>query len=170
MKISKYKWVIITLLMVIGIMVMIFLFSTQSKESSAQLSGKFTTVVIKILDFIKKYLPSANDGNVVITGEYNYFEDVNYYVRKFAHMTEYALLGGALMFHLWSIIVLKEKILSKVYITYSLAISTLYACSDEIHQIFIAGRGPQVKDVFIDAVGAFIGSIIIYGVIKIKSR
>jgi VanZ family protein len=33
----------------------------------------------------------------------------------------------------------------------------LYATSDEIHQAFVPGRGPQVKDVFIDSAGSFIG-------------
>jgi len=35
-----------------------------------------------------------------------------------------------------------------------------YAISDEIHQIFVPGRGPQIKDVLIDSGGAAVGIFI----------
>ena len=34
---------------------------------------------------------------------------------------------------------------------------SLYAISDEVHQLFVPGRGAQVKDVFIDIAGAAVG-------------
>jgi VanZ family protein len=33
----------------------------------------------------------------------------------------------------------------------------LYAVSDEVHQLFVPGRGAQVTDVLIDNAGAFVG-------------
>jgi VanZ family protein len=39
----------------------------------------------------------------------------------------------------------------------ALGVCMLYAASDEVHQIFIPGRGAQVKDVLIDSAGAFVG-------------
>jgi VanZ family protein len=33
----------------------------------------------------------------------------------------------------------------------------LYAISDEVHQLFVLGRGAQVVDVLIDSLGAFVG-------------
>ncbi len=32
-----------------------------------------------------------------------------------------------------------------------------FACGDEYHQSFVAGRSPSVKDVCIDSVGVFLG-------------
>ena len=43
----------------------------------------------------------------------------------------------------------------------SLAFSVLYASSDEIHQLFVAGRGASVRDVLIDTSGAFVGIILV---------
>lgn len=47
----------------------------------------------------------------------------------------------------------------------ALATCIVYAVSDEIHQLFVPGRGAQVKDVMIDSTGAFAG-IIIYSWLK----
>ena len=40
-------------------------------------------------------------------------------------------------------------------------ISLIYACSDEFHQLFIAGRAGQIQDVMIDSIGILIGFLII---------
>ena len=48
----------------------------------------------------------------------------------------------------------------------------VYAISDEVHQIFVDGRGAAVTDVMIDSGGAAIGASIAYVVIMraIKKR
>ncbi|MFP5109854.1 VanZ family protein [Neobacillus sp. C211] len=46
-----------------------------------------------------------------------------------------------------------------------IGICVLFAVSDEFHQLFVAGRGAQVKDVFIDSAGAIVG-IVIYGIVN----
>ena len=56
---------------------------------------------------------------------------LNYPVRKIAHYTNWKY---------------KKRI--------TIGICFLYASLDEIHQLFIAGRTGQVKDVFIDTLGA----------------
>lgn len=38
-------------------------------------------------------------------------------------------------------------------------ISALYAVSDEVHQLFVEGRAFQLKDIFIDCIGAAAGII-----------
>ena len=40
---------------------------------------------------------------------------------------------------------------------FSLMFCILYAISDELHQLFVPGRGAQVKDVLIDSFGSFVG-------------
>ena len=36
-----------------------------------------------------------------------------------------------------------------------------FACTDEFHQSFVAGRGPSKKDVAIDSAGALFGIILV---------
>ena len=48
-----------------------------------------------------------------------------------------------------------------------LVISFLYACSDEVHQLFVPGRSGQVSDVLLDTFAGII-SIISYGIIYNK--
>lgn len=40
-----------------------------------------------------------------------------------------------------------------------LCICILYAISDEIHQMFVPGRGAQGRDIVIDSVGSVVGII-----------
>jgi len=39
----------------------------------------------------------------------------------------------------------------------ALGICVLFAISDEVHQLFVPGRGGQVSDVLIDSAGASVG-------------
>jgi VanZ family protein len=45
----------------------------------------------------------------------------------------------------------------KVLFVPALLICILYAASDEIHQIFVPGKGAHVKDVFIDSAESIVG-------------
>ena len=46
----------------------------------------------------------------------------------------------------------------------------IYACIDEIHQLFIPGRGSQIRDVLIDSIGAIMGLIFINLIFMLKNR
>ena len=53
----------------------------------------------------------------------------------------------------------------------SLLVCVLYAISDELHQLFVSGRGAQVKDVLIDSAGATVGVCLYWGICRVmKSR
>ena len=52
----------------------------------------------------------------------------------------------------------------------SIFLAFLYACTDEIHQLFVPGRSGEIKDVCIDTCGAFIGALIVYGISKISKN
>jgi hypothetical protein len=65
-------------------------------------------------------------------------------LRKIAHAGEYAILGALLV-----------RATGKPIV--ALALGTLYAISDEIHQSFVPGRLGSPLDVAIDAVGVAIG-------------
>ena len=74
---------------------------------------------------------------------------IEFWVRKGAHMTEYALLclSVSLSFFVY-------RIRPKVRIPLTPLICAAVAASDEFHQSFVAGRGPSVRDVGIDTLGA----------------
>lgn len=49
-------------------------------------------------------------------------------------------------------------------------ICILYAISDEVHQLFVPGRGGQVRDVIIDSAGAIAGILGYNGLSRIRSK
>jgi VanZ family protein len=55
---------------------------------------------------------------------------------------------------------------------YSLAfiLTTLYACTDEFHQLFIAGRSGEFRDILVDSIGALIGLVLVFLISKIISK
>lgn len=83
-------------------------------------------------------------------------------LRKAAHITEYFILT-VLLYRAFK----GSFNLSSVYLTIcSLALSFLYAVSDEIHQAFVPTRNPSPNDVFFDALGI----IAFYLLIKYKNK
>ena len=65
-------------------------------------------------------------------------------LRKLAHLAEYAVLGALLL-----------RACRRPWA--ALALATLYAASDEVHQLFVEGRQGSPLDVGIDALGALAG-------------
>lgn len=72
-------------------------------------------------------------------------EGANHLFRKAAHFTEYAILG---LLWAWALPRGPYRLIL------AWAAATLYAGSDEFHQMFVAHRGPAVADVAIDSAGA----------------
>ena len=58
----------------------------------------------------------------------------------------------------------------KYALTMSIFLSFLYACTDEIHQIFVPGRSAQFRDILIDTLGASFGIVITYLTIKFFAK
>lgn len=77
---------------------------------------------------------------------------LTFLVRKAAHISAYFVLG-ILIYSL-----LKEyRSHIKHLVIASIALSMLYACTDELHQMFVPGRSGEVRDVLIDTTGAAAG-------------
>lgn len=68
-------------------------------------------------------------------------------LRKLAHATEYAVLGALLV-----------RATGRTGL--AIALGTLYAVSDEIHQTFVPGRMGSPVDVAIDAIGVACGVVL----------
>ncbi|GAB6988097.1 hypothetical protein JCM16418A_01470 [Paenibacillus pini] len=91
---------------------------------------------------------------------------IEFLIRKLAHVVEYAILGG-LLFQL-----LRKGLRFSVSISFFLALlfCVLYASSDEIHQLFTAGRNPKMADVYLDTAGACLGMSLVSLFSWIRSR
>jgi VanZ family protein len=70
-----------------------------------------------------------------------YFGGFNYWIRKSAHIAEYAVLFGLTRFA------------ARTTTVTAFVITVLYACTDEWHQSFVFGRSGTPTDVLVDAIG-----------------
>lgn len=77
---------------------------------------------------------------------------IHYYLRKSAHVIEYAILGALMLRALR-----RGKPVVRWMLAAAWLLCTCYAATDEFHQIFVPGRTPKVTDVMIDSVGAALG-------------
>ena len=80
-----------------------------------------------------------------------------------AHFFAYLILGLLVVNGLRS-----SGILGFKNMGLAILLCLLYAISDEVHQLFVPGRGGQVKDVLIDSAGSISG-IVMYNIRKIIS-
>ena len=85
-------------------------------------------------------------------------------IRKGAHFIEYLILN-ILYFN-----VLRFYVGNKKALIFSIILSFIYASTDEIHQIFVAGRAGRFTDVLIDTSGAATGSILLFFIISIINK
>lgn len=134
---------------VIGWMGCIFYLSHHPATASNNLSLGLTEV---LADVINTIIPNA-------TFRLDLF---NFFVRKAAHFFAYFVLG-VLAFHAF----LKSGVRGWRTVSCALILSVLYAISDEVHQLFVAGRGGQVRDVLIDSAGVIVG-ILLYHVATVR--
>lgn len=134
--------ILVSCLLVLMWMAVIFLLSAQDGTSSGDLSHAFTDW---LLSFLRAMLPNSIFESI----------DWHFLMRKSAHFLAYFILS-LLIFNATQL----SSFSKKNAILFTLIISILYAISDEIHQMFVPGRGPAVKDVLIDSSGAILGIVI----------
>ncbi len=145
--------IIISWLLVLLTMIIIFNFSSETAIESTETSKGVVVQVLEIFmekdeitpPVIKKYqLP----------------------IRKIAHFGIYMLLGFCMInafeksfkIKLWQ---------NSVFATIA---SSIYAFTDEFHQNFAEGRGPQITDVLIDSGGALMGVILFIALILLYQK
>lgn len=91
-------------------------------------------------------------------------------VRKAAHVTEYAILAVLV----WRAIRASRAAPGWSWQPRDAAIAwgaaTLYAASDEIHQLFVPSRTGQVQDVLIDSTGAALGLLAVFLCLRWRAR
>lgn len=151
MKLMKKKH-ILWLLPVCSVMIIIFLFSSQSGDQSSNGSNYLADRIVTMIDKFQMYIGKENITDV----EIEQFSVVTFLVRKAAHITEYTILGICLANFFYQIKCTRKKILLG-----SIVSGFLYAVSDEIHQYFVPGRSCEFRDVCIDTFGVLLGIFIV---------
>lgn len=80
-------------------------------------------------------------------------------LRKIAHFAEFCSLGVLLS---WLIQMIRSRKWERFVLP--IAFGVLAAAVDETIQMFVPGRGPQLRDVGIDALGVLLGVLILTGI------
>lgn len=130
-----------SLLLLIIWMILIFVMSSFNADISSNQSGMIVNFISKIFNI-------------------NNMELLSLIIRKMAHFLEYFILGILML----NVIINYNK---KIYLSYIFSI--LYACLDEVHQLFVNGRSGQITDVLIDSTGIILG-ILLYRIIRYKKK
>ena len=127
----------------------IYSFSAQTGEVSGQLSYKISYKIVET----KNQLLNENKSSAELAVS---ADTIHFYVRKAGHMTEYFLLAVAISFPLY---VYGVRGIWLVILAGIICVG--FAGLDEYHQSFVADRGPSLRDVGIDSIGALIGILMV---------
>lgn len=129
---------------------MLIIFSASGDSSSMDHSSRI------IEPFFRWLMPNITPGQL---------EMVHLTVRKGAHMAEFALLALLLLRALSY-----ERGDAREWIPAAWVLATVYAASDELHQVFVPQRGASIIDVGIDSAGAALGLLGCYLVLETKAH
>ena len=86
-------------------------------------------------------------------------------VRKSAHIIEFGGFNVTLLFalYVWGM-------RGKPWVRQAFLLTFLYACSDELHPIFVPGRAGRVSDVIIDMLGVCVLALFLRAMITRRER
>ncbi len=149
MKIGMKKYIVWTPSLLL--MIIIFMFSAQPATISGEISGSIAYQIASIVSWCSGQALTEQEKVALA-------EKIDYPLRKVAHMSEYTLLGLAIAY----------AVQKKKYWLVQL-LGSLYAATDEIHQIFVPGRAGLFSDVLIDSFGVLLGWLL-YRLIRQKIK
>ncbi len=154
MKIDSKKNIAIRTLPMALTMIIIFIFSCMQGDDSSDTSGAILNALVKLMEGVSHKDFSAN-----------FLGSMHLIIRKLAHVTEYAALGGCAGFFAKTFAPgLKSRSI------FAIMISVLYATTDEIHQYFVPGRVGTWSDVLIDSIGIVLGILIYRALSKKRAK
>ena len=125
-------------------MAVICAFSSQDSGESSAVSGAVTRVLAEFF--------GGGLGNMSESEKAELISSISGPVRKAAHFTEFAILGG--------LGVLAASTVTgnrRIRFCAPLILCAVWAVQDEIHQLFVPGRSGQITDVLIDTAGGLAG-------------
>ena len=146
---------IIYILLLIAAMGTMHYFSTQDGQTSTNQSNAVIEVLDKVRDKVTLKDERLVKINEIIMGKLKKYKKSTI-VRKAAHFSMYALIGGITMIVIYSF---SKKIFLAASVSFIL--SVLYAVFDEKTQIAVDGRNGNIMDVFIDSSGALVAITIL---------
>lgn len=157
---SDYKRIILPVFTVLW-MAVIFWFSSAPAEESTHMSLSAGRMAARIFvpDF-DEWEPEKQDA---------FAEKIDYPVRKTAHAGEYAVLG-VWMYGTVSSFSGRKRVCRGIT---AWVAASVYAATDELHQLFVPGRSGQIRDVLLDSTGAAAGILlcmVIAALIKRQTR
>ena len=172
----------INVIFIIIWMSIIFIFSSMPSEESNEKSKATIKETIEILNQtsvskqneslsqtessnIEKGTETIKENKDQNQNDVQLIEKLNKPLRKCMQATEYLILSILILNWLKNYELKEWKA-----ILISIITSFLYACTDEFHQLFVAGRTSQFTDVLIDTSGAIIGAIIFSILMAIISK
>lgn len=161
------------LLLLVLQMTLIFTMSSFGSDSSNAQSNQ-------IIHVLHQVFPN-------LSNEHSFFgaSNLTLVVRKTAHFAEYVILGLLffLVYRAYFVKLTNAKFsdtkLSNIKLSdvkfsdaklllFALCSSFLYACTDELHQLFVSGRSGQFTDVLIDTLGAFFGCLLLLMIRRLR--
>ena len=139
-------------ILLVGWMTLIFSFSCEDGDKSANTS---TDVVTEIVEIISPTTPAEKAEQIVQENQTT--------IRKLAHFALYMGLGFFACGLSVSAFDISTK--SKFLLTFSFCI--FYAATDELHQFFVVGRSGSAVDVALDSFGALVTIIAVLSAEKL---
>lgn len=153
---NNYKILISWILVLIWMITIFYLSSMDSDQSNTKSKETINVVVENTIDVT---------NNIGITNEPTTKDNINSIVnvlnkplRKCMHATVYFVLV-ILVINAFNQMHLLTRVNTYLY---SIIICFIYACTDEIHQLYVVGRTGQFIDVLIDTIGALLGCLVFY--------
>lgn len=139
-------WIFLTLVWA----AVIYFFSAQNAQSSSQTSGFFVNALLRL--FFPFYQNASAAERSLLRNR------LSFLIRKGAHFTEYLIMGFLLsgVFRTIQFLRFRSIRIRRFFLTVWIT-GSLYALTDEMHQMFSDGRSPQLRDVLIDSSGVFAG-------------
>lgn len=134
-------------------MVTIFTFSARPADESAKDSFRVGMLIGDV------FVPGFEQWNE--SEQIAFAEKIDHPVRKTAHASEYAVLALLVS----GVCIRKKTEKTKKQTAKEILIpwgaASLFAATDEFHQLFVPGRSGQLSDVMLDSLGALAGTALL---------
>lgn len=153
-KIIRLAWLISAVFW----MALIFGFSHQKADASGEVSE---TLAYQVVGGVNEAAGMGWEEETLLL----YAQAIEHPLRKAAHMTEYAVLACLLLGNFS-----QHAAFQKFRFAWAQLFASLYAATDEFHQLFIDGRSGELKDVAIDSAGAFSGLLAAWAVLSVWNK
>ena len=143
-------------------MIFIFYMSAQPGDVSGDISGGVSHLFMKIWNVV--FFQGWSEVEVLHMAEL-----WDYPIRKLAHMTEFGILAMLVYWGLGQRMEEKIRTWFPVHTRYVSAwiFTVIYAATDEIHQLFVPDRSGNGFDVCVDATGALLALVVVWGIPRV---